>query len=493
MDSRRDGAVFRMVLAIAGGLVVVRAMAFLVFEELHFNADQAVYGIMALHLGKGLAFPLYTYGQGYILAVSVWPAAPLVALLGPTVLALKLPLLFYNLAIVALLVVGLTRDSRLPAAWAGVATIPFTLAPAGPASKLVEHAGGNVEPFLWILLLWALRNRPVLLGLVGGVGFCNREFTAFGFVALAVVAVLEGRHRERDWWRRAALAAAVFAVVLFAISALRPYSTHPSTWTPGVGYAGWGPASARLDNLGRFLPALAGAALPARVFKINVPILLGHAWAPALLLLACGAAVVGTLTGGRVTDRPRLSYPIFLLLVGLAPLAAYVLFGRGSGTYAYLRYVLLALLLPVGLFGLAFARGLRRPQQVAASFLLAWGLLSLGGHARLLRECLRSPPPSQYRELISFLVGRGFETGFADYPTAYPLDYLSGERVRIRGQGRRRVPAYRAELSAHRDRAVAIVRSARCTGGTRVGRWCVVGPPAPRRLREAAEQARTAR
>ena len=191
-----DGMRWRVALALAAGIITLRALVFVLFEQSYFDADQAVFGLMALHLSEARAFPLYMYGQGYMLAVSVWLAAPFVLALGPTVAALKLPLLGLNLVAAGLLLRGLVRDSRLSPWLALLASLPFVLAPVVPTSRLLEHQGGVIEPFVWILLLWVLRSRPLLLGLVAGLGYENREFTAYGLVALAFVAVLEGRLRH---------------------------------------------------------------------------------------------------------------------------------------------------------------------------------------------------------------------------------------------------------------------------------------------------------
>jgi hypothetical protein len=484
--TRTSEASFRIVVAVMAGLVVVRSIAFVVFEQLHFDADQAVLGLMALHLSEGRAFPLYTYGQGYILAVSVWFTAPFIWLLGPTVAALKLPLLGFNLAVITLLLYGLVRDARLSPWAAAVVSLPFALPPVIPAGRLLEHIGGNIEPFLWVLLFWVLRGRPLALGLLAAIALRNREFSAYGLVALAVVMVMERRYRERGWWRNCLLAIGAAAFGLGVIAALKPYSTYPSDFVPGFGFGGWNAALARARNLvDIFLPALAGA--PGQAFGQKPTF--GHAAAPVLLSGACLAALLVIWKGRQESQDHRGSFPVFLVVTGGTAMLTYVALGRGSGSGAFLRYVLLALLFPVGLMAAALARRVSWPRHVAAASLILWGILSAADHARLLTGCLSSPPPCDFRELAAYLEGRGIETGLADYWTAYPVDYLSGERVRLAGTGLRRIHAYRLYLEAHKDLGVAIVSTSRCKGGTRVARWCVLGPPAPSHLRESVAQA----
>src|SRR5215831_18339546 len=144
--------------AILAGLVlltIARSAVFVFAGPSHFDADQAVTGLMAKHLSELRAFPVFWYGQTYMLGVEAWLAAPVMAILGPTITALKLPLLAINVAIVALLFHSLTEDGV--DTWAaGFVTLFFALAPPITAAHYLTANGGNVEPCLYILLLWRL-------------------------------------------------------------------------------------------------------------------------------------------------------------------------------------------------------------------------------------------------------------------------------------------------------------------------------------------------
>src|SRR5262245_59786385 len=92
------------VLAIVLLIVLARSAIFLLFPESYFDSDQAIVGLMAKHLAERRAFPVFLYGQTYMLGVEAWLAAPLFALFGASVAALKLPVLLMNAAIAVLLV-----------------------------------------------------------------------------------------------------------------------------------------------------------------------------------------------------------------------------------------------------------------------------------------------------------------------------------------------------------------------------------------------------
>src|SRR5436190_19557320 len=73
-----------IILAILLLVVLGRSAVFILAPESYFDADQAIFGLMAKHLAEGRAFPLFMHGQSYILGVEAWTAAPLLMLAGPS-------------------------------------------------------------------------------------------------------------------------------------------------------------------------------------------------------------------------------------------------------------------------------------------------------------------------------------------------------------------------------------------------------------------------
>lgn len=206
-------------------IVVCRSAVFVAWPAAHFDSDQAITGLMAKHLAEARAFPVFWYGQTYMLAVEAWLAAPLMAIAGASVAALKLPLLAINVAIVWLLLRGLTRDAGLAAHQAAFAALFFVLAPPITAAHFLTANGGNVEPALYVLLLWTLRRRPLWMGLVLGVGFLNREFTIYGAVALLILDAAERRLFTPSALTRYAVAFATATAVWLAFLGLRQFSS----------------------------------------------------------------------------------------------------------------------------------------------------------------------------------------------------------------------------------------------------------------------------
>src|SRR5690349_24640541 len=99
----RNRLAFGGAVALAIVLIVLRSAVFTFWPQSYFDSDQAIFGLMAKHIAEGRAFPVFMYGQTYILGVEAWLAAPLFLILGVSVAALKSPLLIINVAIALLL------------------------------------------------------------------------------------------------------------------------------------------------------------------------------------------------------------------------------------------------------------------------------------------------------------------------------------------------------------------------------------------------------
>jgi hypothetical protein len=193
----RKSTTHQMVLAIAASMVLLRALPYLLFEQLAFDSDQAINGLMAKHLIEGRAFPLFFYGQNYMLAVEAWAAAPFFLIGGASVTSLRLSILAWNIAFVWLVIEALRRDGAINPWWTLVPASLLALAPPSVATQLMAAQGGIAEPFVWIVALWLLRRRPLWFGLVFAIAFRNREFTAYAIPALFAVELAAGRIRRR--------------------------------------------------------------------------------------------------------------------------------------------------------------------------------------------------------------------------------------------------------------------------------------------------------
>ncbi|WP_091664265.1 hypothetical protein [Micromonospora auratinigra] len=186
-----------VLLALLVGLAGVgHRLALLLADAPPTNSDEATMGLAALHIARGADFPVWFYGQAYMGTLEAYLAAPLLALTGPSTLALRVPTLalyalflalswrlarrlggdpWFALLVVALLALGSDRVVKnqliagggypeLNPAGAALALLTVGLCAAGPARRLPRWAAwGTVSG----LMLWV---DPLILPYVLGTG-----------------------------------------------------------------------------------------------------------------------------------------------------------------------------------------------------------------------------------------------------------------------------------------------------------------------------------
>jgi hypothetical protein len=497
----------RAIAAFTIALVIFRSLVWIIWPQSHFDSDQSIYGLMAKHLAEGRALPIFMYGQSYMLAVEAWLAAPFVGLGGTSVWTLKLPLLVINAAAAVLLIRFLVRDARLTRWQAFAAALWFTAAPPIVSSRLVEAAGGNIEPFLYGLVLWGLRGRPVWFGLAAGFGIAHREFTAYAVVAVVLLELRWGALANR----RAAVGRSVSLVLTFlTIAAIRTAGGHGSIMGPGtagtlnetvmhldlparVCRSTAGLLSGSTWFVAHPLATLIGARVePLSSYNLNSRLGAGHAWLTwiplVLVSIAIAALLVRTRSAGNRADPPASvitepgriparSFSSYLVLIGAQAALGYVLVACDTNDILLIRYALLALFGLVGVTAWIFQTArLAVVRQLVSAALVAWLVASLWDHTRLLDAYLRHPPPNAWRQLITYLDEHDLRAGIAPYWTAYVVDYLSGERVILGSSDVVRILSYQTRAPLVR------VDHAPCPNGVAVVRlqsWCVEPIAAP--------------
>ena len=474
------------VLAALASLVVVRSAVFVFWPAAHFDSDQAITGLMAKHLAELRAFPVFWYGQTYLLGVEAWLAAPLMAAAGATVTALKLPLLAINVAIVWLLMRGLTRDAGLTASRAAFASLFFVLAAPITTAHFLTANGGNIEPVFYVLLLWTLRHRPIWMGVVLGVGFLNREFTIYGAGALLVLDAAARRLISRDALRRYAIAFGTAGGVWLIFLLARRLSSAAG---PGTSLADLdsrlagnnllqvaericADVPAMLSGLGRIFtvhwPELFGLE-PQRLtdFGIESGVSQGLAGSAWLLLLVAGIPLLrlGMLRLGARPATDGAEFPRYLVTVAALSVAGYLVGRCGVVEFYTMRYELLSVLGAVGVAARYLQIERARPLLAAwASCCLAIFALAALAHGRLLAEYATAPPVALKQELVRVLETRGVRYGYADYWTAYYVTFMTREQIIVTATEIPRIKSYVRLVEDHRSEAILISRRP-CAGG----------------------------
>jgi len=489
-DSQTTPLTVQTAVIIAMVLVVVRSAAWVFNESAHFDSDQAITGLMAKHLVEGRAFPLFFYGQHYMLAVEAWLAAPVFLVLGPSVAALKLPLLALNLAAAWLLIWILVRQCGLTPLQALVAASFFILPTPLVASRLVEAQGGNIEPFLYTLGLWLLRERPIALGALAGFAIAHREFSSYALLALLAIDVVTGRAFSRQRLRDYLLAVVAMGAAGAAVQLLTFGSAPLGPGTTGAmaldaafsrysSFACWRPEdlAANFEWLvTQNLAAVFGWAGHTFAFAREHAVATGGRWLGLALLSAMVVATAG-VAANRVNLKrsPAVEFPCYLILTAIT--AAFVYAGVGCIVRdpTLIRYTLLTLYFPVGLCALCFAVKPREPWRgTLVTLVTLCAALSLADNVRHLAGWLRWPPRSATRELANLLESQGVRYARAPYWTAYQLDFLTDERVIVASFDKVRVAEYQRSVDEHETQAVYIFENTACDkDGVAFRQWCL--------------------
>ena len=479
---------WRILLPVVVLLLLFRSAIFIFWPQSYFDSDQAVFGLMAKHIAEGRAFPVFMYGQTYILGVEAWLAAPVFLFAGASVAALKFPLLIINIVIALLLVRIFTREVGLSPGLALLAALFFVLPAPGTAVRFVEASGGNVEPFLYVVLIWLTRNRPNWCGVILGVGFLQREFTIYGLAALLVIEAAHGLLVTREGIVRRLKMFRTAAEVWLVVTWLKQYSSAagPGTslrdlyqTTPDNVGELWNRICIDLGKMlaglwagmSGHLPQLFGmTAQPLLESGIDSSATQGVLWGGILLIGLFGIPIVRialTVIGERQW-QPEYDACAYLVLVGLFSFGAYTLLR--CGVIAVMRYELLSVIGAAGVA--AWYLRIERVRPMAAvwiALMIFWAGASTAGHLRLWAEYLTHAPTGAKRMVIRNLEAAGIRYAYADYWLAYYITFLSNERIIVHSTDLSRIAEYRTIVDAHRAEAVVISR-APCAGGREVMR-----------------------
>ena len=476
MNSKQD-PFRRPFFAFALALALTLRLVILVTNAVPFNADEAVVALMARHTLQG-DWPIFFYGQSYMGSLDATLIAAAFALLGQSVLVIRLVQTILFLGIVATTYTLGIRiyDDR----WtAGAAALLIALPTVLMSTYTTATLGGYGEILLLgnLILLSGhavLTDRPAdwrawfMLGAAAGLGFWTSALIGVYLLPVGILilarpsAPLAGKPSRRNW-KGILLSAAAFLIssspwwwhnITHEWSAMRFMLTGTESSGIGIGSV---PFHIRLAGMALFgLPALLGMRFP---------------WSPEYILLplAILALVIYLAALGFALYRARRQRSLgqTLLLSQAVAFAALFLFSR-FGTDATGRYFL-PLAVPLTLWTAALLAQIR-PKHAWLATLALITLLSFNllGNALAISQ---NPPGlttqfdpsnrfdnSHDDELVSFLRQVGVVRGYSNYFVAFRIAFLSQETVILSPQlsykpdlsynpADDRYPPYTAEVS----------------------------------------------
>jgi hypothetical protein len=367
------------------------------------------------------------------------------------------------------------------------------LSACGPltGAQLKTALGASVEPLLYIMALWMLRDRPAAFGGLLCFASLHREFTLF---ALAPVLLLQWIEYREIRWPPLLKAAGAFALVWMAIDQLKQHAARAAVDGPGVSTGSLALEAVQVGHLLSFRPSvycarlhvLVTQGLPDLFGARPVSLIEGGIWGSGtmgsrfagVVLTAAAIVAAGRLIWSGTKDgwvlRP---FHAFLGLVAIQAILAYGLHGGSDiESRTELNYVLLALLLPVAVFGAYFAVERNVLWARAVMTLVAvWAMSMSLDNGRVARQYIVHPPGNLHRELADYLTTHRIKWAWAGYWDSYRITFLAHERVIVASTETVRIPDYQTRVERNRLNAARLVRIP-CDQGTRVAEWCVIAP-----------------
>jgi uncharacterized membrane protein len=404
------------------------------------NSDEAISGLVAMDIAHGDPLPAYFYGQAYMGALESYLAAPLFAVAGPGLAALRVPLL---VMLVLFLVVMYRLAGLLYSPAVGAATVAVLSLPTDRlvTSQLLAN-GGYPEIVLLAAVLFlitvrlsaGLVRRPTLAfagwGLAAGVAVWSDPLVLPYVGVAGLLLLVTGRHVLTGARTAALLAGAVVGgapLIGYNLTARPGTRTVDAVLTMS---AADGPWAERLYNA-----LVLGT---AEVFGFCSP----HAcrpgqlvWGPVLLALL---VVAGWHAGRglRRSDRPLRTVHWGRLALVVAAVGSVVAYARSYaaiydpiGNARYLHCLLVSTPVVVGTVAAASRSG--RASRAAAIALTAaavvgavWASVTAVAVIPADRDAVRTRSA-----LIATLERDGVTRVYSDYWTCHWLTFLSRERV----------------------------------------------------------------
>jgi 4-amino-4-deoxy-L-arabinose transferase-like glycosyltransferase len=393
------------------------------------DADEAVGGLMAKHELHGQFVGAFYWGQAYGGTLETWLAAPLLAIFGPSYVALRIvPIALSAVAALVVWRIGLRTMSK-PAALTAAG-----LAWCFPSSLLwktshfhIFYASGMLLGLLTVLQALRMRERVstkgmLLLGLVAGLGL----WQSFQLATIVPPTLIWLAYRRRDLLRYWPQAGAGFLVGFAPVLAS---NLQHGWWSRDIGRPG-----DEIDYLHRVLQFFTNG-LPIAL-DLRTPVTLHWlAWKP-LAILVYAALLVGFVVLVAATRRNgRFSKLGLIATIAVAFPALYAISPLTSApdiaSYVTVFMPLIALLL------CSWARDARQAAIVSAAALIVMAGSVTQLHADYSQSPrpdfsqlgTRAPLPRSFAPLITKLNELGIKRVYASYWIAFRIDFESNERI----------------------------------------------------------------
>jgi hypothetical protein len=437
------------------------------FGARRLSADEAIPGLMARHILYAHELPVFYWGQTYFGALESYLLAATFALLGFHPWLLFVPPMLASIALIPL--TWILAEYLGPPPAGVIAALPVAITPPILGRLLVNAGGGfalgcALQLTTLLLVMRGLRASSLRFGTLALVGLAGGAAAWVWQPALLTLPlVLAILFASVDQFRSTRGLACV-TPVLFGLLPMLVYNVA----------ADWPTATALLRKFDEQSVPVAGLAAQLQQFgSVTFSALGGGDESyggsnPVQAAVLAAALVVGPFvilyTGWR--QQRATSLTVLLVATGIGVVVAH-----GGARYLVGLFVAAA-----ALCGATFGTLITHAPRTGYALAMVWLLLCAAPNLAPYASAGVGLPPDQLSELdqtsaaVEALRQRGLTTGYADYWAAYPIAYVSGERVLVAPSlppmysGKLdRYPAYTAQVDAEDvPERVFLLVDARC-------------------------------
>jgi hypothetical protein len=442
--------------------------------RLGFHSDEAILGLMAKHFWEG-QFAYFYYGQTYAGGLEYVLGTLFYGLLPHGVAPLRVTCGLMMLG--AEVLVYFCARAVFSSPVARLATVLIFLCGSFVIPWDFSHSFGihlnNCLAFAILLAVYVNADRllphPAVIGLVVGTGLWVSNFIWVMLVFCAAIPLLGGVSPRR-YLGRTELRGVCIVLVFMALGALPRilYLMNSDDWNI-------------VSPMGGYLPGSPGKIANTASMLVNegLPRFLlgdyanryasGSQWLMAAwLLLLVWALIVATIKAHRARG---LLWAVTGCTVATALLVVTNAFTYDSG-WRYVWPLLFAMAFHTGLiFDVWHTDGMPLKAPIALPVLLLVIGAAIGLWANVVAPRLIMPEHNPYAPVIAALERNGCQYGYSYWEYAYPIDFLTEERIILESTGLRRVGAYGARVAAAHKRCYLFPRPAPGPGPDLLAYW----------------------
>lgn len=447
-SSRKPALALGVVLLIA---LVARALL-LASDTVSFHSDEAVVGLMARHILQGER-PVFFYGQAYMGSLDAWLIAVGFALLGESVLTIRLvESLLYLLIVASAFAVAWRVSGRTVVA--AVAALVFAVPNVLLSVYTTATLGGYNETLLlgnlMLLFGWDVAHdhrrsygRWALLGVCAGIGWwTNGLIVAYALPVAALVMWTMWRNTRVQSSAPLSTNALgiVVALVCFLIGSAPWWAFNFANDFAALRF--YLPSSAPSQFAGTDIPPLPTNQRLIGLFLLGLPAVIGlrFPWLPSFFLPALGVlvALIYAFALYRLLRRESVLKPDGRLLAGGMVLLFCGLFVVSRFSIDPTGRYFLPLALPLGIGVGTLVASIRRTsvRVLIVAIVPVYNVLGVATAMTTVPPGLTTQfnlethiPNDDDRALIDFLDARGLVHGYTNYWISFRLAFLSGDRM----------------------------------------------------------------